>query len=688
VPYPPAPRLDVVDLLHGHEVADPYRWLEDAASPETATWSAAQSELARAHLDALPGRERLAGRLGGLLATGSVGAPAWRAGRPFWMRRLPGQEHGVLLTRDPDGQERVLLDPTALDPSGATTLDAWSPSKEGERLAYQLSSGGDEESLLHVLDVRTGAALEGPIDRCRYSPVGWEPGGRSLFYVRRLPPAQVPAGEEQYHRRVWRHVVGTDPDSDELVWGEGLDPTSYYGCSVSRDGRWLVLTASAGTAPRDDVWLLDLAPGDSADQASGSAARAPVEVQVGVDARCSAHVERDGRLWLLTDRGAPRGRLCVASTDAPQDWTTVLAEDPEAVLEDWALLDGSLAALRSRHALSELALHDPDGGLRSQVALPGPGSAGGLSSEPDGGRHAWFSWTGATTPSSVLQLDADAGTAELWASSPGQVELGEVQASLIDFRSTDGTLVRAQVLSPSGSPDRPRPTVLYGYGGFGVPLTPAWTPSALAWVEAGGVWVVANLRGGTEEGEEWHRAGMREHKQNVFDDFASCADALVSAGWTTPQQLGIYGGSNGGLLVGAALTQRPSAYAAVVCSAPLLDMVRYEHFGLGRTWNDEYGSAEVPEELEWLLSYSPYHHVRAGTPYPAVLITVFDGDSRVDPLHGRKLCAALQWATTSDAPVLLRSESDVGHGARAVSRTVGLSVDTLSFLAHHTGLEL
>jgi prolyl oligopeptidase len=230
--------------------------------------------------------------------------------------------------------------------------------------------------------------------------------------------------------------------------------------------------------------------------------------------------------------------------------------------------------------------------------------------------------------------------------------------------------------------------VLYGYGGFGVPLTPAWTPSALAWVEAGGVWVVANLRGGTEEGEAWHRAGMREHKQHVFDDFAACADFLVAEGWTTPQSLGIYGGSNGGLLVGAALTQRPSAYAAVVCSAPLLDMVRYEHFGLGRTWNDEYGSAKVPEELEWLLSYSPYHHVQPGTAYPAVLFTVFDGDSRVDPLHGRKLCAALQWATTSEAPVLLRAESEVGHGARAVSRTVGLSVDTLSFLARHTGLEL
>jgi prolyl oligopeptidase len=247
--------------------------------------------------------------------------------------------------------------------------------------------------------------------------------------------------------------------------------------------------------------------------------------------------------------------------------------------------------------------------------------------------------------------------------------------------------VRARVLSPAG-PRVARPTVLYGYGGFGVSLTPACSASRLAWVAAGGTWVEANLRGGSEEGEQWHRDGMRDRKQNVFDDFAAAADHLVAQGVTTPEQLAVYGGSNGGLLVGAHLTQQPASVAAVVCSAPLLDMVRYERFGLGRTWNDEYGTADEPEELGWLLSYSPYHRVVEGTRYPAVLLTVFDGDSRVDPLHGRKLCAALQHATASDAPVLIRTEGDVGHGARSVSRTIGLSVDVLAFLAHHTGLEL
>jgi prolyl oligopeptidase len=288
----------------------------------------------------------------------------------------------------------------------------------------------------------------------------------------------------------------------------------------------------------------------------------------------------------------------------------------------------------------------------------------------------------------VHELDVTTPGVRLWAASPGTATVGDVVATSHAATSRDGTTVRYQVLSPAGAPDRTRPTVLYGYGGFGVALTPGWNPTALAWVEAGGVWVVANLRGGSEEGEDWHRAGMREHKQNVFDDFAAVADALVADGWTTTPQLAVSGGSNGGLLVGAALTQRPQAYAAVVCSAPLLDMVRYEQFGLGRTWNDEYGTAADPEELGWLLGYSPYHRVVDGTAYPAVLFTVFDGDSRVDPLHARKLCAALQAATTSAAPVLLRAEGEVGHGARSVRRTVGLGVDVLAFLAERTGLVL
>jgi prolyl oligopeptidase len=321
------------------------------------------------------------------------------------------------------------------------------------------------------------------------------------------------------------------------------------------------------------------------------------------------------------------------------------------------------------------------------VPLPGLGTAGGLGERPEGGHEAWFAYTDYTTSPVVLRFDARDSSVTTWAAAPGSVQVPAVTARQVTYRSKDGTSVRMLVISSGAAPEGPRPAILYGYGGFDISLTPAYSPNILTWVAAGGVYAVANLRGGNEEGEEWHRAGMLEAKQNVFDDFHAAAEALIRDGWTTPGQLAISGGSNGGLLVGAALTQRPDLYAAVICSAPLLDMVRYERFGLGQTWNVEYGSASDPEQLGWLLGYSPYHHVVPGTAYPAVLFTVFTSDTRVDPVHAYKMCAALQYAT-SGRPVLLRAEGQVGHGARAVSRMAGLAGDTLAFAARHTGLTL
>ena len=689
--YPEAPRLDLVEDLHGHSVPDPYRWLEDPTDPRTATWTEQQDALTAEVLGALPLRERFARRLEQLVHAGAVGVPVWRGERAFSTRRDPGQEHAVLRVREADGTQRVLVDPMALDPAGTTTLDAWSPSWEGDRLAYQVSTGGDEESKLYVLDVATGEVLDGPIDRCRYSPVAWLPGGEELFYVRRLAPDQVPAGEEQFHRRVWRHRIGASPDDpdhgDVLVHGEGSDPTTYFGVHTSRDGRWLVVSGSAGTAPRDDVWIADLA-GDGALR----------DFQVDVDAQTAAWVARDGRLWLMSDRGTPRWRLAVAdpadpATWAPEAWQDVVPQQPDGVLSDVALVDGpdgglQVLAVHEVDATSRLSVWAGDGsGRRADVEGLGVGSVSGVSAPPEGGATAWVGYTDYATPPSVLRWDAGAPTAlEGWEAAAVAGEVPALTVVETHATSPDGTPVHLFVLSGDGSPGTPRPAVLYGYGGFNVSLTPAYTAQALAWVAAGGVWAVANLRGGSEHGEEWHRSGMRERKQNVFDDFAAAGEHLVAQGWTTHEQLAIMGGSNGGLLVGATLTQRPDLAAAVVCSAPLLDMVRYEHFGLGRTWNDEYGTAADPTELGWLLGYSPYHAVRDGTAYPAVLFTTFESDTRVDPLHGRKLAAALQHATSSEASVVLRRETSVGHGARAVSRTVGLAADQLAFLAAHTGL--
>lgn len=717
-PYPDARRLDLVEDLHGRTVADPYRWLEDAASDETEAWSTAQDDLYAAYRARLSAGDLadgplavgpLTARLGALLGAGFVGPPAWRGDRRFFTRRTGEQEHAVVVVAEPgaDGgeRERVLVDPVALDPAGTTTLDAWQPSKEGDLLAYQVSHGGTEESVLHVLDVATGELVDGPVDRARYSPVAWEPGGRAFFYVRRLAPDLLPDDERQYHRRVWRHVIGTDAAQDVEVFGDSLDMTNYYGVSVSRDGRWLLVTAAAGTAPRTDVWIADLAATEP------GAVPAFREVAVGYDAEIGPWIGRDGRLYLHTTLDADRGRLAVVDPADPgvPHWRTLLAEDPEAVLEDVALVDGGgadttpvrLLASWRRHAVSEVTVHDPATGERlpgdaGTVALPGLGSIGGLVTRPEGGTDVWFTYTDHTTVTEVHRIDASTGTSSLWAAPPGVVaDLPDVRVQHVVATSPDGTPVRAFVvaradaLDADGRPLAPAPTILYGYGGFQISLDPAYSATTLAWVEAGGVYVVANLRGGGEEGEAWHRAGRREHKQHVFDDFHAVARHLVDTGWTAPDRLACWGGSNGGLLVGAALTQEPGLFAAVVCSAPLLDMVRYQRFGLGVTWTDEYGDADTPRELGWLLSYSPYHRVVPGTAYPATLFTIFDGDTRVDPLHARKLGAALQAATAADpavAPVLVRREKGVGHGGRALSRTIGLTVEQLQFVADRTGL--
>ncbi|MEV0616951.1 prolyl oligopeptidase family serine peptidase [Nonomuraea sp. NPDC050404] len=681
-PYPTARREDITDILHETPVPDPYRWLEDPDSPETKGWLLAQAELYGKER----GTQRFKSRIAELLRSGSVGVPAWRGGRHFFSRRTPDQEHAVYYVVEPDGTERALIDPIAIDPSGLTTLDAVQPDKEGRLLAYQISVGGNEESILYILDVATGERVEGPIDRCRYSPVAWLPGGEAFYYVRRLPSTEVPENETQFHRRVYLHRVGTSTEDDVMIFGQGLKMTNYYGVSVSRDGNWLQVSAHEGTAPRNDIWVADLTA-------------SPIDrpelrvVQEGVDAQSGLMFGRDGRLYVHTDRDAPRGRVCVTDPAEPgfETWRDLVPEDPEAVLSDFAILDDLERPVMlvgwTRHAISEITVHDLATGERlGEVATPGLGTIGGIAERPEGGHEAWFGYTDNTRPPTIQRYDARTGETTLWAASPGAVEVPPVRTEQVVYRSKDGTDVRMLVISPVGEAQGPRPTILNGYGGFGLSMTPGYSASILTWVEAGGVYAIANLRGGGEEGEEWHRAGMLANKQNVFDDFHAAAEHLIATGVTTPDRLGISGGSNGGLLVGAALTQRPDLYAAVVCSAPLLDMIRYEKFGLGATWAVEYGSAEDPEQFGWLSAYSPYHHVQESVAYPATLFTVFQSDTRVHPLHAWKMCAALQHASTGDRPVLLRNETEVGHGARSISRTVDLAADTLTFLAGHIGL--
>jgi prolyl oligopeptidase len=682
--YPDAERLDLTEDIHGRKVADPYRWLEDPGDPRTRAWCAAQDELFagwQARWNGAPASARLRRRLAELADGGSVSVPRWRGERRFFTRRGPGQEHEVLVTAGPDDAERVLIDPAALDPSGDTRLGAWFASAEGRRVAYLLGEGGSEPDVLRVLDTATGEIVDGPVDRARNTEVAWLPGGEAFYYVRR----------DADGRRIYLHLVGTAPDQDAAVFGDELPPTAYPVPVVGQGGRRLWVMLDFGPV-RTDAYLADLTGGNA-----GSPRLRPF--QAGVDAICQPAFGPDGQIYVLTDRDAENRRLCVTGPDRAgyEHWRSVLPEDPGAVLKEVAIVSGPglerplLLALRARHALSELTLHDMEtGAVVTEVRVPGLGTVRDLRVHPDGGPYVWFSYTDFVTPPAVYRLDARTGEVSAWASPGGAaVAPGAVEVRQVAYPSRDGTVVRMFILSPGGGPDRPRPAILYGYGSFGSSRSPDFNPLRLAWVEAGGVYAIANVRGGGEEGNAWHRAGMRENKQNSIDDLAAAGDYLVDRGWTTRDRLGIHGGSAGGQLVGAALTQRPDAYAAVLCSAPSLDLVRYERSGIGPLLSREYGSAADPEEFGWLLDRSPYHHVRDGAGYPAVLFTVFEADVRVDPMHARKMAAALQHATPAppgERPVLLRRELGAGHTGRSVSRSVALWLDQLGFFARQLGV--
>lgn len=688
--YPDAERLDLVDDYRGRGVPDPYRWLEVADDPRTQAWRAAQDDLMEGERAAWVRRDDFAERIEALMGSGSVSPPYRRGDWTFFTRRDPGQQFPVLYVRLGVGEPRVLFDPITVDPDGLTTLDSWQPSKEGDRVALQYSVGGDEESILAIIDTATGERLEDGIDRCRYSPVAWLPGGEQFYYVRRIAPELLPEAERQFHRRVYLHTVGADADeNDVLIFGAGMNKTNYYGVEVSRNGRWLQISASEGTEPCNDLWMADL----TASPATSPAFRL---VQGDIDAQTGIHVGRNNLFYISTDLDAPRGRLLVCTPDElfTHQWRELLPEDPEAVLEGYAILDGPdimrpvLLVAWTRHVVSELTVHDLETGeLLRHVELPGAGTVAGPLEQPAGGSVGWFIYTDHTTVPTVYSFDERTGDIAVWEAPPGTVEVPSVHSQQVTYASADGTEVRMFVISPTAEPDRPRPTILYGYGGFGIPLSPAYSATILSWVEAGGVWAVANLRGGGEEGEEWHRAGMLGNKQNVFDDFHAAAEWLINNGWTTSEQLAVNGGSNGGLLVGAAMTQRPDLMNAVICVAPLLDMIRYTTSELGPTWTVEYGDPDIPEQLEWLLGYSPYHRVSDGTAYPATMFVSFDSDTRTDPMHARKMCAAVQHATTSDRPVVFRGESEVGHGARSLNRSVEESADILAFAARWTGMD-
>jgi prolyl oligopeptidase len=680
---PPQSQEDiVVDVWHGVQVEDPYRWLEDGESPETRAWVDAQNAFTRSVLDSLPHRGFVNASLDQLLTTGSVSTPEVRGERYFYQRRDGRMDQPVLLVRHGlRGEDRVLVDPNALSASGLVALDWWYPSHDGRLLAYGVSEGGTELSTLRVLDVDSGDNLPNDvIPYTRAASIAWLPDNTGFYYTRYPQPGSVPEGEEGYHRRVYFHALGDDWHADPEIFGSGRAREDWPNVNLSDSGRWLTVVVEQGWV-RTEVFLMDRTQPQ----------RGFVPVHAGVESVATSEFAGD-RLLLHTNRDAPNYALFeVDPQDARREnWRLVLAEQQERVLAGLKAVCGRIAAHEMHNASSQLRFYGLDGVLQTDVALPSIGSLTGIGGEWTGDAIS-FGFTSFAQPTTVYRLDASGGALEVFAQgeTPPGFDASRYTVRQEWYTSRDDTRVSMFLIHRRDLTPRQSPTVLTGYGGFSVSRTPMFVASMPLWLDAGGVYALPNLRGGGEYGEAWHQAGMLGKKQNVFDDFIAAAEWLVDQGITRPDRLAITGGSNGGLLMGAALTQRPDLFRAVVCQVPLLDMLRYQNMRIARLWIPEYGSAEDPEQFHWLYAYSPYHHVRRGERYPAVFLLTAEGDSRVDPMHARKMTALLQTSTGSDAPVLLRVETSAGHGVgKPRSKQLEEATDVWSFIFWQLGVQV
>jgi prolyl oligopeptidase len=642
---------------------DPFRYLEDAGAPATARWTAEQNARTRRFLDALPRRADLVERFEKLLESDSLSVPVAGGGREFFVARRKRAAQASLYVREGE-RERVLFDPVARDPSGLTALDWWHPSGNGRYVAFGVSSNGDERSVLGVLRVDDGSALDERIPDTRYAALVWLPDESGFFYTR-FPPGG------NYGARLFRHELGTPAGADRLVFGEGLKPEAMLQLGLSADGAHLAVTVYDGWS-RSDVYVAD--------------ARAePPRFIAAVKGRDALYVASAGNdaLYIRTGEGASRGRLFAAAWDRPEreNWWELVAET-SATLDEVLPTQAGLVLRYLDDVRSVVKIRRPDGSLEAL-----PGLAGKTITQLSGREDSatlYAAHEGFFEATAITKIDAGRpqGAATLWDALPTPFDPGDYRSEQVWFTSRDGTRVPMDVLFKAGTPlDGSAPAVLYGYGGFDVALVPSYLPAVVPWLDAGGVYAIANLRGGGEFGDDWHRAGMRERKQNVFDDFIAAAEFLGTSGLADPRRVSIVGGSNGGLLVAAVSTQRPDLFAAVVCLVPLTDMLRYPDFAIARLWIPEYGDPADPGDAAFLGAYSPYHQVRDGTAYPAMLIASAESDGRVDPMHARKFGARVQAATSSGAPVLVHVEPNAGHGVgKPRGKLVAELADRWSFL--------
>jgi prolyl oligopeptidase len=679
---PKAEVRPIEDTLHGTKIVDKYRWLEDGKSLETQKWVAEEMAYTRAVLDPLAGRDLIHKRLTELLTIGSIGVPRIAGKYYFYTRRDGMQNQPVLYVREGvDGKDRALVDANQMSADGTIALDWFDPSEHGKYLAYGTSSSGSEMSTLHVIETKTGNVLPDTIERTRAASIAWSLDNSGFYYTRYPKKGDVAEGQEMYNRHVFYHLLGTDPETDLKIFGEGRDPEDWPEVSLDNDGRLLLITVAQGWT-KTELFLMDLKKGTP-----------PTRITTGKNFLYGGTVY-NGRVYIVTNEDAPRFRVFMAEAGNYErdDWKEIIPQTG-GVLKDAELWGGKIFAQYEQNATSELKVFDLGGTLLSNLTLPAIGTVFGTGGKWDHD-EVFYGFESFTVPRSIYRYDLESRSTSLWA----KVDAPSIDSAAYEvqqewYHSKDGTRVPMFVVAKKGlKKDGHNPTILTGYGGFNISSTPEFESDVYLWLERGGVYAVANLRGGSEFGEDWHRAGMLDKKQNVFDDMIAAAEYLISEKYTDKDHLAAWGGSNGGLLMGAMITQRPDLFRAVVCDVPLLDMLRYQKFQIAKLWVPEYGSAEDPEQFKWLYAYSPYQHVKAGVEYPAVLFTTADSDSRVDPMHAEKMTALMQASAANGGsrvrPILLRIETKAGHGpGTPVSKEIEEYTDAYSFLFWQLGVK-
>jgi prolyl oligopeptidase len=683
---PKAKVAPVEDTVQGHKIVDRYRYLENANDPDTKLYVEEELSYTRSMLDPLPGRDKINARLSQLLEIGTVGAPQMGGKYYFYTRREGNQNQPILYVREGvNGDDRVLVDVNRMSADGTVALDWWYASEDGKYVAYGTSPSGSEISTLRVIETASGKLLPDAIERTRAASLAWKRDNSGFFYTRYPRKGDVPAGQEVYHRHVFYHPLGADPAGDPLIFGEGRDPESWPNINLSEDGRWLLIDEEHGWT-KTELFLKDL-----------SSKNPPVEITVGKDFLYSADFFA-GKLYITCNEDAPHYRVFVADATNPkrENWKELIPQTDD-VLQTAAVTGGKLLTQYQHNATSQLKLFALDGKKLADIPLPAIGEVFGVSGKYDRD-EIFFGFQSFTVPPSIYRVDlTDVKGAEVKSTLWAKVNAPSIDPSAYDvqqvwYSSKDGTKVPMFIVGKKGiERNGKNPTLLTGYGGFNVSLTPAFSRGSYLWMEHGGIYAVANLRGGSEFGEDWHRAGMLEKKQNVFDDFIAAGEYLIAQKYTDKDHLAIQGGSNGGLLMGAMITQRPDLFRAVVCAVPLLDMLRYQNFQIAKLWIPEYGSAEDAKQFDWLYAYSPYHHVKAGQEYPAILFMTGDTDTRVDPMHAKKMAALMQAEAKNGAsqqrPILLRIETKAGHGqGKPVAKQIEESTDVYSFLFWQLGV--